>query len=172
MERLADLTRKNGKSELSGLFVALTKGPIKTFADINSKKVIMGPHGGYEKHYLAKQTMKQKNINPASIAEAPACMTALIEMHDGNADVAIISDYAMVTSCVSEIFPVEDFKVIGKTTNTTPYVSFYVSEKVPCKVRKNLQKCLLKMKGDNVPEKMNCKGWISPLNWNPAELKK
>lgn len=168
--RIADLTRKSGKSELFGTFVTLKKGPIKGFEDIEGKRVIMGGKDGFEKHFLAKKTFKEKNISPKSTEESPACMTSLLELHDGKADVAVISDYAMITSCASSVLPVEDFKILGNTTESTPFVSFFISEKIPENVRKNLQKILLDMTGRDLPENLNCPGWVKPQKWEPKEL--
>ncbi len=165
---IAELTRKSGKSELYGLFIALSDGPLKSLKDIEGKRVAYGKAGGYEKHHLVKQTLDALKVKPKAYIETPACMTALIDLHDGKADVAAISDYAMVTSCISSIFPIEDFKIIGETKDRIPFVSFFVdTKKVPADVRANLTRILTKMTGKNTPKEMNCSGWLPVSGWNP-----
>lgn len=169
--RVADLTRKSGKSELFGSFIVLAKGPINKLEDINGKRVIMGNKDSYEKHFLAKETFSEKSLTPSSIEETRNCITALFELHAGNADVAIVSDHSLITSCIGEKVPLKELKTLTKTNQSTPFVSFFISEKVPEKVRKNLQSILLDMTGSDLPKKLNCPGWVKPTAWEPEELK-
>jgi ABC-type phosphate/phosphonate transport system substrate-binding protein len=170
--RLADITLPKGEpQELFGLFIVPKESPLKQLADLQGKRLVLGPTNAYEKSYLVEETLRAAKlaVNKSVVFK---CQNAAVELIEQRADAAVISSYALAYGCINVVADPKEFRVIGETKRRIPFVTFMVADKVAPALRARLQKALLELKGDKVPADLLSAGVIPPLPWTPEELGK
>lgn len=170
-KRLGDLTRPTGESGLRGIFITLKNSPLKTLADLKDRKIAFGDSSGYEKHYLAFKTLKRVGIEVLQKREEYfSCKEGALAVLEKRADAAVISDYAMEYDCIVVVGSPDDFRIIGETSESIPFITFLLDTATAPEIHAKLSKALFKITGENIPEGLFSKGWIMPMPWNPEEL--
>jgi ABC-type phosphate/phosphonate transport system substrate-binding protein len=174
-QRQAELQSIEGKSEVYGLFLVLKDSPIKTMADLKGKSIAFGTAGGYEKHFLAFETLKRHGVATPQGAKKllkSSCQECAVALLDKAVEACVVSDYAFEYECIVDFASPDDFRVIGKTHTSIPLVSVLLdTAKVPATARERVQAALLSISGKTVPKGLYSKGFIRPRTWTPAELK-
>lgn len=170
-KRLADLTKPTGETGLRGVFITLKNSPLKTLADLKDKKIAFGDSSGYEKHYLAFKTLKQLGLEiPQNREEYFSCKESALAVLEKRVDAAVISDYAMEYDCIVVVGDPDDFRIIGETSESIPFITFLLDTATAPEIHAKLSKALLEITGENISEDLFSKGWIMPMPWNPEEL--
>jgi len=173
-ERLADITKPDGKETVAGLFLVLKNSKMKTLSDITvDTRLGVGAANAYEKHHLAFSTLKVLGIEkPLKVKEYITCKESALALIENDVDLALVSDYAFDYGCIDTVGTKDDFKSIGSTSETIPFLTFFIDMKLDSCIRNNLKKALLSITGDNIPESLLSGGLIEPIPWTPAELNK
>lgn len=163
--RLADL-RMPEKDEdgLSGHFVVLKNSPLKSMDELKGKRIVLGPKTAYEKSYAARKKLESLGLHEPDIklSEEYACKSAVMELQEGRADVAVISSYAEPYGCIIVVADPGDVRTIG-TTDTIPFITVSASDKISPELKEKITKSLLAMKGDKVPKGLMSKGFAEPI---------
>lgn len=169
-ERVVDVLDPNNNGWLSGIVIVPANSPIQTLEELTGKQIFIGEMESYEKHQAAKRLFEQNNIKPSSINTHASCGENIGELLDGNADAAVISDYALSADCAVDFAKPEEFRTLA-CTEKVPLTSLMIDRnKVSDEQIKQLKKNLLSMSGSNADESLLSKGFASPVTWNPPEL--
>ena len=167
-ERVADITKPDGKASLSGLFIVHKECPVKELPSAKGLVFAFGQECAPEKHELAFKTLDRLGIPVPSKEERQeyfTCKEAALALIEKRADVAVISDYALEFGCIVVVGDPADFRVIGKTDKAIPFTTLMLDSTVPEDIRGKLAKSLLSMKGGDVPKELLSKGWVAPVPW-------
>lgn len=167
-KRIVDLLDINNNQWLTGHFLVKIESPIKTLSDINGLRLMTGRDGSYEKYHAAMKMIKENNIKPSQLLDKASCMECVGALMDDVADVIVISDYALVASCIVDFANPEDFRTIAQTEKM-PLTSVMLDmSKVNEADALRLQNALLEISGDNAPKELVGKGFVKPAAWNPS----
>lgn len=170
-QRVVDIMDPDENRELRGMFVVTADSALKTMNDLNGKRVVIGEVDAYEKHFAAKAMLDELSVKPSKIEQRASCIENLGMIMDGDADAAVISDYALTADCAIDFIKPEDFRVLGYT-KPIPLTSIMLDRrKVSSRTLHVLQKALLSLSGSNAPASMLSSGFVKPSEWNPVELR-
>lgn len=123
------LTRTNGSPELHGVWVARAAGGVRSIRDLAGKRISIGPEWQAEKHGDALKQLEAQKIKPAKATERLLCKEALADVVDGEADAAVISDYATALLANKEVTGGTGLTVIGRTPGR-PYVGAFATSRL------------------------------------------
>jgi ABC-type phosphate/phosphonate transport system substrate-binding protein len=169
-KRVADLLDPNDNKWLTGIFIVKKDSPIQTLEEISGKILAAGQEDSYEKYHAPLTILSSKSIKPKSIINKASCTECINCLLDNEADVAVVSDYALNASCAVDIVKPEDFRIIGRT-DKIPLCSVIIDlSKIKESDALRLQKALLDLSGDNTPEGLSCRGFVMPASWKPAPI--
>jgi ABC-type phosphate/phosphonate transport system substrate-binding protein len=140
---IAMLTGKDGKTTLTGLFVALSDCKIEKISDLKGLKIAFGPEDSDEKHSAALSALKEYDIEkPSDILTCGTCSISVMEVINGQADAAVISSYALPLLIGCQTVGNGELKVIGKTAEV-PFVAVYTTQQVNPFDAESIQQVLL-----------------------------
>lgn len=169
-ERVVDILDPNNNGLLSGVIIVPVESPIQTPEELTGKKVVIGEAESYEKHQAALRLLEELNIKPAHIDTRASCGENIGELLDGNADAAVISDYALSADCAVDFAHPEDFRTLA-FTEKIPLTSLMLDRnKVSNPQIQQLKQSLLFISGNQADESLLSKGFVEPVAWNPPEL--
>lgn len=171
-KRVADLLDPSDNQWLTGIFIVEKDSPVKNLKDIDGKILVAGQYDSYEKHHAPLTILSQQGIVPKQIISKAGCTECINCLLDDEAEVAIISDYALTASCAVDIAKPEDFTILGKTDNIPLCSVILDMSKVSEADALRLQKALLENSGENAPEGLSSKGFVLPAKWAPAPIVK
>jgi len=140
------LTGKDGVTTQTGLIVVPSKDPARDVADLKNYRIIFGPSECDEKHAAALELLTRNGVSaPAPIETCEACSDGATKILELGADVraaTVISSYAapLLEGCGT--IKKGDLRVVG-TTKPVPFVTAFVSEKLPEDDRDAIRKALL-----------------------------
>lgn len=120
------LTRTNGSPELTGVWVARSVGGARSISELAGKRISVGPAWQAEKHGDALRQLEGEKIKPGKVTERLLCKEALADVVDGEADAAVISDYATALLANKGVTGGVDISVIGRTP-PRPYIGVFVT---------------------------------------------
>ena len=165
--RVADVLDPFGNGLLGGMFIVKMESPVQKPSDITGKILAIGQDDSYEKYYLPLKMMKEEGINPAKKVNKSSCTEGINMLLDGTADVAVISDYALVASCAVDIAGPDAFRTIWKTEDI-PLCSVILDlHRISEPDAARLQAALLKISEGEMPESFAGKGFVKPVSWKP-----
>jgi len=166
-ERIADVLDPFDNGLLGGLFIVRKESPLSGPEDINGRIIIIGRESSFEKYHMALTRMTEQGIRPGKIIRKAACTEGINALLDREADVAVISDYALVATCAADFAEEDAFRTIWKTGDI-PLCSVVLNLKqVSRKEAARLQSALLEISGEKIPESFASKGFIKPVPWDP-----
>jgi ABC-type phosphate/phosphonate transport system substrate-binding protein len=167
LKRIADILDPIGQGLLGGIFIVKKESLLQKPSDINGKILAMGQEDSYEKYHLALALMRKGGVKPGAKIQKASCTEGINMLLDNQADVAVISDYALFASCAVDIAEEGAFRTIWKTEDI-PLCSVILDlTKVNDADAARLQDALLKISGDKVPESFAGKGFVEPVSWIP-----
>jgi len=170
-KRVADLLDPSGNQWLTGIFIVKKDSPIKSLDEIGGKILVAGQPDSYEKYHDPLRILSVKEIEPSQTINKAGCTECINCLLDDEADVAIISDYALSASCAVDLAKPEDFTIIGKT-GQIPLCSVILDlSKVSEADALRLQRALIGISGDNAPVGLSGKGFVLPAKWAPVPVK-
>ena len=112
--------------------------------------------------------LAEKNIQPSEQLLFSSCGENLCALMDGKVDVAVVSSYALTASCAVDFAKPEQFRTLAETTKM-PLTSLLVDlKRVSLTDAARLQRALLDLSGDKVPEDLLGRGFVQPVSWKPA----
>ena len=170
--RIVDVLDPNNNRWLTGTLIVPVNSPIQTLEELNGKHLYIGQADAYEKHHAAKRLLEQKGIKPAKIDTHASCGENIGVLLDGEADAAVVSDYALSADCAADFAKPEDFRILAQTEKI-PLTSLMLDmNKVAEADARRLTAALLALSGSNAPETLLGNGFVEPSPWNPPELEK
>jgi len=171
-KRIADVIDPFDKGSLTGIFIVKKDSPIQKPQDINGKVLCTGQEDSYEKYHLPLAMLKKEGIKPSSMVEKSGCIEGINMLLDNKAEVAVISDYALVASCAVDVASEDAFRTIWKTSDI-PLCSVILDlNKVSEADAARLQYALLQLTGEKMPESFSSKGFVKPVSWIPSPFTK
>ena len=166
---LARLKGLDGTTDLHGLFIAMTDSPVKRLEDIRDQRLRFGPPGSIEKDGLARDALTGAGIPiPAPLPRSADCTAAALAVVDGEADIAVVSSYALplVEGC-GAIQPGR-LKVIGQTA-PAPFITVFTPDAPgPAERQAILAALLMLNKDQGLLKAMESKGGFVPVEMLPA----
>lgn len=170
-QRLADILDPNGRRYLSGIMVVAAKSSFRKPVDLDGKTIVIGQPDAYEKHQAALALLKQNGIKAGKIVTKASCMENLGELMDGNADAAVVSDYAFKADCAVDFAKAEDFRVLAETA-PIPLTSVMLdTRKVSAADRLRVQQALLELVRQGIPDDFVGQGFVLPTPWETIDRK-
>ena len=168
--RIVDVLDPRNNRWLTGIVIVPVDSPIQTLEELEGKHLYIGQVDAYEKHYAAKRLLEQKGIQPARIDTNASCGENIGVLLDGEADAAVVSDYALSADCAADFARPEDFRIVAQTEQI-PLTSLLLDmNRVNEADAKRLKEALLALSGKNTPETLLGNGFVEPAPWNPPEL--
>ncbi|MBN2162696.1 MAG: PhnD/SsuA/transferrin family substrate-binding protein [Pontiellaceae bacterium] len=169
-ERLVDVLDPNNNRWLTGIVIVPTNSPISSMKELNGKHIYIGETDAYEKHYAALRLFERENIQPAKIDTNASCGENIGELQDGNADAAVISDYALSADCAVDFAAPHEFRILG-STEMIPLTSLLLNmDRVRQDDALRLREALLALSGEGAPDTLLGNGFVEIWPWNPPEL--
>jgi len=124
----AALTDNDGATMFRGLFIVRGDDPAVDLAGLAGRRLLFGPANCTEKHSAAIEALTTAGVTvPATARTVRAtCTIAAIDVADGNADAAVISDYAAPLLPACGAIRTNELRVVGRTA-PVPFIGAYVS---------------------------------------------
>jgi ABC-type phosphate/phosphonate transport system substrate-binding protein len=173
---LAMLTGKDGKTTLTGLFVAPSESPAKKLADLSGYRILFGPAAAVEKHDAAIAALRKAGVAvPEKLETRPACTDAVrdaVRAKDKRRVVAVISSYAepLLAGCAG-VKPGE-VRIIGRT-EPLPFITAFVTPLPTKEEAEAIRRALLAVAQDKkLLQIMDSKQGFTPIPSKKAEKAK
>ncbi len=167
-DRVADLLTVQGSGDLAGVFITRADSGLKCVADLNGKKLLLGPDGAYEKSFAARQALYDNDASPASVEVVDGCVPLAAQIIEKRADAGVVSSYVADFGGLELLGETTQFKELGRT-KPIPFMTFALSTKLDAALRDKLRAALLEMTGQNVPKDLYSTGFAAPAPWTPGE---
>ena len=172
LKRVADILDPFENNLLAGAFIVRKESSIKKPKDINGKVVVIGQNNSYEKYHSVMHLLDKNNIQPKKIKNVSACTEGINALLDNVADVAVISDYALIASCAADFAEEDAFRTVWQTEDM-PLCSVILDlNKVNPKNAARLQSALLDISKKKIPESFFSQGFVKPMSWMPQTFTK
>ncbi|MEW5984091.1 MAG: PhnD/SsuA/transferrin family substrate-binding protein [Acidobacteriota bacterium] len=168
-ERLCDIPFPDGEPGLTGVFIARADGPVRALAQVSGKRLALGRPESYENSYAADRVLRGLAIEPAECRAAGGCIPAAVSVLDGEADVAVVSNYCTRYGLDEILAERGAFRVLGETA-PIPFATLVVSERVPAATREAIKAALLGGHDPRGTEQVFPGGLRPPAPWDPEEL--
>ncbi len=150
VRQVAMLTDKTGSVNVEGLFVVRADDPAKSISDLGSYGILFGPESETEKSAAAMAALKAAKVTlPDRPRRIPSCSTASLAVAEKDADVTIISSYALPLLEGCSTIDKGSLRVIGRT-KPAGFITAFVGESVSTEYQKRITDALVKMK-ENKP---------------------
>ena len=142
---IAMLTGKDGKATGAGLFVVRHADPAKTIEDLAGYRMLFGPEDSDEKRSAAMATLEAFDVPvPRAIAARNGCNTAALAVVEKDADVAVISGYAMPLLEGCGTIDKGSLRIVGRT-DPVPLIGVFATDRVTEAAAQRLTASLLEV---------------------------
>lgn len=169
-QRIADVLDPNNNFWLTGMVIVPEDSPIQSLDELSGKHIVLGETDAYEKSYAAFNLFANHAIAPGKIDMHASCGENIGELLDGNADAAVVSDYALSADCAADFADPDDFRVLAHT-DMIPLTSVMLDmNKFDDAAERRIKKAFLSINGTNAPASMISEGFSDPWPWHPREL--
>ena len=127
---LARLTDRAGATTLQGVFVVRQKDPARAVPDLAGRRILFGPPDAAEKHAAAFALLGTFGL-PIGFAppEAEPCTAAAQAVLKGEADAAVISDYAWPLLSACGAAEGGSLRIVGRT-DPVPFIGVFVTAEI------------------------------------------
>ena len=127
---LVRLTDSEGRTDLSGLFIVRSSDPAKTIRDLTDYRILFGPACDDERHSAALAVLAKQGVAPVPpLQMVPSCTAAALAVAEGDADAAVISDYAALLLDGCDGIDKGALRVIGRTP-AEPFITVFATARV------------------------------------------
>jgi ABC-type phosphate/phosphonate transport system substrate-binding protein len=167
-KRVADLLDPDNNQWLKGIFIVKKESAVTKLEEINNLILVCGQPDSYEKYHSPLAILESNRIVPSQFIYKSGCTECINALLDNQAEVAVISDYALTASCAVDIAPPEDFRTIHETEQMPLCSVILDMSKVSEADALRLQKALLEISGDNAPASLLSRGFVLPASWKPV----
>lgn len=162
-QRIADLLDPNNNFWLTGIVIVPKDSPIQSLDELSGKHILLGEPDAYETSYAAYNLFANHAIAPGKIDMNDSCRENIRELLDGNADAAVVSDYALSADY-------DDFRILAHT-DMIPLTSVLLDmNKFEDADERRIKNAFLSINGTNAPASLISQGFSDPWPWNPREL--
>jgi outer membrane protein assembly factor BamB/ABC-type phosphate/phosphonate transport system substrate-binding protein len=128
---IAALTGKDGRTDLTGLFVVRSADPAKAIADLKGRSVVFGAVDADEKRVAALDALRSAGLPlPDTIDWRTGCNEAAIAVVEKDADAAVISSYALALLTGCNAIEAGELRVIGRT-RPVPFITVFAGPAMP-----------------------------------------
>jgi len=166
-ERIVDILDPFENSFVAGIFIVKQESPIMQPEDINGRTLVIGEENSYEKYHAPMHLLTANGIKPGKFKKVSACTEGINALLDNEAEIAVISDYALVASCAADFAEEDAFRTIW-TTEDFPLCSVLLDmNKVSRKKAQRLHDALLEISENKIPERFASHGFSEPMPWIP-----
>jgi len=125
LRAIAALTGKDGRTDLTGLFVVRSADPAKVVADLKGRSIMFGPEDSDEKRAAALVALHAAGVpRPDTIDWRTGCNEAAIAVVEKDADAAVISSYALALLTGCNAIEAGELRVIG-STKPVPFITVF-----------------------------------------------
>jgi len=172
LRRIADVQDTSGNASLWGTMIVLRDSPIRSLSEAAGKRLALGEADSYEKHHAVFALLKRDAVDfPADRrVERASCLECLDLLLRDDVDVAVISNYALTVDCAVEVAKPDQFRIIAETAKI-PLTSLMIDvRRVSAEDTARLQRALLELSRNALPESMHGGGFIAAQPWQPPEL--
>ena len=122
---IAMLTDPAGRTGLTGLVVVRADDPARTVADLKGRRILLGPVDSDEKSAAAVALFRSEGVPlPAEPETRASCNAAGVDVADGKADAAVISDYALALLEGCDAIDKGVLRIVGRT-KPVPFVTVF-----------------------------------------------
>lgn len=163
-ERVCDIPFPDGETRLTGVFITRSDGPVQSLADVSGRRLALGRPESYENSHAADRALKGFHVVPGDRLAAGGCIPAAVSVLDGDADVAVVSNYCTRYGLDEILAERGAFRILGETA-PIPFATLILSTRVPAQARAAIKAALLGGAGEVVPG-----GLRPPAPWAPEEL--
>ncbi len=168
-ERVCDIPFPDGEFELTGVFITRADGPVKSLAQLSGKRLALGRPESYENAHAADRALTALGVASGDRYAAGGCIPAAVAVLDGEADVAVVSNYCTRYGLDEILASRGAFRVLGETA-PIPFATFMLSARVPGHARAAIAAALLDGDGSSRVGSVFSGGVRRPGPWAPEEL--
>lgn len=145
---IAQLSDPQGKTQLTGVVVVRTGGPVRQLADLKGHTVVLGPAEDEETHAAAQRLFTQHGLDRATTFNtADSLDAAAYAVADEEADAAVLPEFMpLLLEACGKIEP-NAMRVIGRT-RPVPFVGVFASDSVDGKLEQLLLGALWRVGDD------------------------
>ncbi len=143
---IARLTDNDGGTEVSGLFVVRMKSPARTIGDLADHRIVFGPPSDSERYSAALALLAEHGVTPVPPLRIMADgAEALAAVAGGEADVAVISSYAL--PLLDGLADIEKgtLRVVGRTP-PQPFVAAFATTRLSPATERTIRAVLLSVR--------------------------
>lgn len=163
---LARLSGPEGQTDLRGVFVVSAEDTAKSIRDLKGRRVRFGPKEADEKHAAALAALRANGIEvPENPSTSPDCGSGCFAIVDGEADAAVISDYALPLLEGCGKFEKGELRVIGQT-ETVPFITAFAADDLEPTSRRKVFEALRSVRENvDLRKAMETRGFVPPASW-------
>ncbi len=125
----AVLSDAEGLTTLVGLFVVPAESALKTLGDLAGKKVLFGPKQDAERHDAALAALNEAVPNAEMGPEVPRDVTAVLNVIDGKADAAVVSEHDLRFGVACGALSAGEVRPVGRS-KPVPFITVFLSERL------------------------------------------
>lgn len=164
---IALLTRTSGSPSFAGVWVAKSQGGIRTIGDLAGKRISIGQPWHAEKHGDALHQLQSVRVKPGMVMERLLCREAVADVAAGEADGAVISDYATALLTNRDVTGGVNLREIERTP-PRPYIGVFAANHLSGNEREAVSCFLLETirLDSGVLEALRSKGGFIPPSGN------
>lgn len=164
---VARLTDSQGDSEIWGLFVVRAMSPAQALGDLADHRILFGPPRDVERHADALAALAENSVAPVPPLQiVQDCAEAIAAIVKSDADVAVLSSYALPLLEDSPDFKKGTLRVIGQTARR-PFIAVFATKRVSPTSERAIHDALLSVVEDpNVPAALGSKSAF--VEWTQA----
>ncbi len=147
---VALLTDKKGLVTLQGLFVARADDKAARIMDLKGRSILFGPEDADEKNAAALNSLEAFGVTypEGEVPKiVPSCSTAAMAVVDKEADIAVVSSYAMPLLEGCGTIDAGALKIIGRT-NPVPFIGLFAVKNIDMTTEQALWKALQQVNKD------------------------
>ncbi len=167
---IAMLSGGDGSLTQTGLLVVRAEDPAKSLEDIKDYRVLVGPVESDEKHSAALAAFEAFDLPIADkVSISSSCNSAALAVVEQDADVAVISSYAMPLLEGCGTIDKGALRILAET-DPVPFIGVFATDRIDEKATQDIRTALAKVgKTTDLLEAMQSKSGFVGLSATPAE---
>jgi outer membrane protein assembly factor BamB len=166
---LARLTDSQGNTEIWGVFVVRAMSPAQTLGDLADHRILFGPPYHVERHADALAALAENGVAPVPPLQIVGdCGDALAAVVKSDADVAVISSYALPLLENSPGVGTGTLRVVGRTAKQ-PFIGVFATDRLDEASQRAIRNALLSLADDpNLLAALSSKSGFVDWEQSPA----
>ena len=145
------LTDKDGRTDLTGLFAVKAGDPARSLADLKGRRILFGQKDSDEKHAAAMAALAQAGVRvPEKPETRPGCSDAAMDVQESKEDpppACVISSYALPLLEGCGNIEKGSLRVIGQTA-LVPFITAFINSSLRAEEQDELQRGLSSVSRD------------------------